>query len=146
MKPYESNSLVYTESTAAFMTSAASHLPMAFNDESIISVPIKFADLEPLDPSNDTDDSLNDADHTATKKGKREGWLKRLLSGSSNEASNKFVMVDMRKVDYLRYWAKDDNGNFLSGVAAPPGGRRAWVERHTGPDMPARQPRTFAIS
>ena len=36
-------------------------------------------------------------------------------------------MVAMSQEDYLRYWAKDDNGKYLSSVEEPPQGRVEWL-------------------
>ena len=103
---------------AGFTAIGANMLPHGYTDDSVLQIPIKLSDYE------------HSKDHLVVPE-KKKGFLRR-LSGSvqiKQSSNEEFKMVKMRREDYLKYWAKGEDGKFLPTVEEPPEGRREWVER-----------------
>ncbi|KAF7193170.1 hypothetical protein HII31_05514 [Pseudocercospora fuligena] len=53
--------------------------------------------------------------------------VQKLRNKTSKKEDEEPKMVAMSQEDYLRYWAKDDNGKYLPSVEEPPQGRVEWL-------------------
>lgn len=102
--------------------SGANTLPRKFSDDSILTIPI---------PVKDYDDA-EEASPAAQQPQKKVSWLKRRMSAQGERTGGKggIKMVRMTRADYLKYWAKGEDGVYLEGVVAPAEGRKEWVRRH----------------
>lgn len=95
-------------------------LPVRFTDDSIISVPVMPSEEETNahdTNSNPVKDMDEDSSLGPIKEEKRRfSFFHRKSSRSSGSRSQKippFVMKDMRRSEYLMYYAKDDDGNYV---------------------------------
>lgn len=105
-------------------TAVANTLPFKYTDASIITIPITISDLpgEPLPGENPPI-----PDPPPEKKG---GFFRRLSASHSSEKTKKEIKaVKMTRGEYLKYWAKDEKGQYKADVVEPPGGRREWVKK-----------------
>jgi hypothetical protein len=78
-------------------------LPWKYTDESLISVPC----LKPRpEESADASGEVND---------KKKKWWRRKSSTSSNSINdpNNFVLRKVKRGDYLKHYAKDEQGNYI---------------------------------
>lgn len=94
----------------------ANLLPHGYTDNSLVRIPIKASDLE---------------EYTALVKPteKKAGVFKKLSSAFKDKSNGDFTIVAMSRGEYLDYWAKGEDGNFLPSVQTPPGGRKEWVTK-----------------
>ncbi|KAK5126607.1 hypothetical protein LTR85_009541 [Meristemomyces frigidus] len=94
----------------------ANLLPHGYTDKSLVRIPIKAADLEggalPV--------------KQVEKKG---GMFSKLSSAFKDKSDGDFKIVMMSRGDYLKYWAKGEDGHFLPTVKTPPEGRKEWVRQ-----------------
>ncbi|KAI9709621.1 MAG: hypothetical protein M1812_007669 [Candelaria pacifica] len=92
---------------------AVQHLPMKFTDESIITVPIPIDEPSPCPETN------------IIKEGKKS-WVSKLGDSIKGKKSQgKFRMVRMTRGEYLKYWAKDEEGRYI-GTEPEGMGRELW--------------------
>lgn len=55
-----------------------------------------------------------------------KSWRRRILpKGSDLEME----ALQIRRTEYYKYFAKDENGHFCRGVVVPEGGRAAWLQQ-----------------
>ncbi|KAK3675248.1 hypothetical protein LTR78_004758 [Recurvomyces mirabilis] len=103
---------------AGFTSIGANMLPQGYTDDSVVQIPIKLSDYE------------TPKENLVAPEEKR-GFLRRLSNSVQIKQSNneEFKMAKMRRGDYLKYWAKGEDGNFLPAVKEPKEGRKAWVEK-----------------
>lgn len=87
----------------------ANLLPPGFTDKSLVRIPIKLKDLNP---------------NPVQEAPKKRGLFRR-----SSSTDEEFKSVMMSRGDYLKYWAKGEDGNFLPSVQEPPEGRQMWFEK-----------------
>ena len=92
-------------------SAGANLLPPAYTDKSLVRIPIKMSDVDPCD----------------VKPVKKRGFFRRLSDGPNQGDEIKVVM--MSRGDYLKYWAKGEDGRFLPSVEEPPEGRKEWVRK-----------------
>ncbi|KAK4545525.1 hypothetical protein LTR36_002875 [Oleoguttula mirabilis] len=94
----------------------ANLLPHGYTDNSLVRIPIKASDVDggvlPIKP--------------AERKG---GIFRKLSSAFKDKSDGDFKIVMMSRGDYLKYWAKGEDGHFLSSVETPPDGRKEWVRK-----------------
>lgn len=103
---------------------SAYHLPHRFTDDSIISVPIPASELEDPDAPTSHDLDSSNPDIPAAKHSKPSIFSK--LSGKGAKKSPKkhdFKIVLMPRGDYLKYWAKDEKGNYIGTEPQGLGGK-----------------------
>lgn len=98
----------------------ANHLPYGYTDQSRVIIPIKLSDVGGGDITSDTTAEV--------KSDKKKSRLFDKLSGKKQSNSD-FKMVIMSRGDYLKYWAKGEDGRFLDTVIEPPEGRQEWFRR-----------------
>ncbi|OJD36818.1 uncharacterized protein BKCO1_9000169 [Diplodia corticola] len=91
-------------------------LPVRFTDKSMINVPIPAADLwdgsEPVPQPNE----------------RRSSWIAKLGKKLGTKEKQKIVNVKMTRGEYLKYWAKDEDGNYV-GTEPRGEGKRIWREK-----------------
>ena len=72
----------------------------------------------------------NDAKRSPPRKGsalsRLSSKLQNGIATKTNDADH-VKIVAMSRGDYLKYWAKGENGEFKEGVVEPPGGRAEWL-------------------
>lgn len=124
---YEHDSLSNTVSGGSFLV-GANTLPPGYTDSSLVHIPIKTALY--LAPTAQSQNLENDVKRSPPRKGSA---LSRLSSKLQNGIATKtndtddVKIVAMSRGDYLKYWAKGENGEFKDGVVEPPGGRAEWL-------------------
>lgn len=93
----------------------ANLLPPGYTDKSAVRIPIKLSDIE----------------GEPVKQEKKRGFFRKMSNALSINAKSgdDFKVVTMSRGDYLKYWAKGDDGQFLPNVEEPPEGRREWVRK-----------------
>ena len=98
----------------------ANILPPAYTDKSLVRIPIKMSDIRGSDIEQETE----------VKPEKKRGFFRKISSSMSDRkaSDNDFKVVMMSRGDYLKYWAKDEDGKFLPTVEEPPEGREEWVK------------------
>jgi hypothetical protein len=106
-------------------TVGANLLPPGYTDASRVRVPIKLSDI----PGYDTH-SL-DTDSLKKESQKKTGFFRKLSNAFADKSDSKdeIKVVMMSRGDYLKYWAKGEDGKFLPSVQEPPEGRREWVRK-----------------
>ncbi|KAL1643069.1 hypothetical protein SLS58_005038 [Diplodia intermedia] len=92
-------------------------LPFRLTDESIINVPI---------PAEDLEDPESESHPPATER--RSSWITKLGRKLGNKGKQQILNVKMTRGEYLKYWAKDENGNYV-GTEAEGEGKRIWREK-----------------
>lgn len=99
----------------AFTGAGGNTLPPGYTDRSLVRIPIKESSIE---------------GEPTVKPEKKSSFLRR-LSGivQDKTGGEEITMVTMSRGDFLKYWAKGEDGQFLPNVVAPPEGRREWVRR-----------------
>jgi hypothetical protein len=127
---YKHDNLSNMESGIGCSSVGANTLPPGYTDNSLVHIPIK------------TDEYLHAAMPAAAES---SGEIKREKSGkgvwdriskrvSGDHESGKkddggLKVVAMSRGDYLKYWAKGEDGNFKAGVVEPEEGRAEWLTR-----------------
>jgi len=101
-------------SSHSFGAGAPNLLPVRFTDESIISVavlpPPDTADGKP--EASDSDEDDNPVKGLKPKSRFSFSSFRR-RSSSKKEKKPEFVMKDMTRAEYLKHYAKDDNGKYV---------------------------------
>ena len=87
------------------------HLPPGYTDNSRVRIPIKMSDVDGVKP-----DPV-----------KKSGFFRKL--STSKGSGDDFKMVTMSRGDYLKYWAKGEDGQFLPSVVEPEEGRQEWYRK-----------------
>lgn len=100
-------------------SAGANLLPPGYTDKSLVRIPIKMSDVH----------GTEDTSHGTDIKVEKKGGLFGRFSSKRREANNDIKVVMMSRGDYLKYWAKDDKGNFLDSVVEPPEGRAEWLRQ-----------------
>ncbi|KAK5110287.1 hypothetical protein LTR62_006140 [Meristemomyces frigidus] len=105
-------------SDGGFSSAGANLLPPGYTDDSVVHIPIKMSDIQ--------------GQHPVQPQVEKKRSLFRKLSNAvsiKQSSAEEFKVVTMRRGDYLKYWAKGEDGKFLPSVVEPLEGRRKWVER-----------------
>lgn len=101
-------------SADCFGANAPNSLPFRFTDESIISVPVL---PPPCAENNRLNASDSDEDDNPVKGLKPKSRFSfsafRRTSSWKKEKKPDFVMKDMTRAEYLKHYAKDDNGKYI---------------------------------
>lgn len=124
---YEHDSLSNTVSGESFYV-GANTLPPGYTDSSLVHIPIKTAAY--LTPTTQSQDVENDVKHPSPRKGSLLSRLSSKLQGgiaSKTNDADDMKIVAMSRGDYLKYWAKGEDGQFKEGVIEPPEGRAEWL-------------------
>lgn len=94
----------------------ANLLPPGFTDKSLVQIPVKVSDIGSL----------------SEQPKKKLSFLRKLSNAvaGNNDGGEEIKVITMKRGDYLKYWAKGEDGKFLPSVEEPPEGRQEWVRRH----------------
>lgn len=114
----------------------ANTLPPGYTDSSLVHIPIKTADY--LSPTAQTQTETqpqylqSDVKREQPRKGSVFSRISSKLStssgcNSSGKDADALKIVAMSRGDYLKYWAKGEDGKFRDDVVEPPGGRAEWL-------------------
>lgn len=124
---YEHDSLSNVVSGESFLV-GANTLPPGYTDSSLVHIPIKTVLY--LAPATQSQYLENDVKHSSPRKGSALSRLSSKLSSgiaTKTDDADGMKIVAMSRGDYLKYWAKGENGGFKDGVVEPPGGRAEWL-------------------
>ncbi|KAM0717124.1 hypothetical protein Q7P37_006976 [Cladosporium fusiforme] len=121
----------------------ANLLPPGYTDNSLVHIPIRVSEYMP--PSSPTSsapyDLGNDVNWEPARKGSVWSRISKRMSGRCKKSGGKddgLRVVEMSRGDYLKYWAKGEDGQFREDVVEPPGGRAEWLadrlEKQDGPE------------
>jgi len=102
-------------------TAGANLLPQGYTDNSLVRIPIKLSDLE-------ADDDIQLMKQQSQPKQKK-GFFRKMSGAFAPKTEGEIKMVPMSRGDYLKYWAKGEDGHFLPDVEEPAEGRREWVRK-----------------
>jgi hypothetical protein len=125
---YEHDSLSNTVSGESFLV-GANTLPPGYTDNSLVYIPIKTA-LYLAPATTQPQEAENDVKRSPPRKGSALSRLSSKLSSgiaTKTDDADDMKIVAMSRGDYLKYWAKGENGEFKDGVVEPPGGRAEWL-------------------
>lgn len=115
-----STNMMLSEGGFAVGNAGANLLPHGYTDKSLVRIPIKMSDVEG-EAAKGTD---------PIKQPKKGGFFRKLSGAMSDKTGGEEIkMVSMSRGDYLKYWAKGDDGNFLPDVVEPPEGRKEWFRK-----------------
>lgn len=103
----------------------ANTLPPGYTDSSLVHIPIKTGHY--LNPASTLG---NDVKREQPRKGSILSKLSNKLAGhgSSEKDGDEMKIVAMSRGDYLKYWAKGEDGEFRDSVVEPPEGRAEWLQ------------------
>lgn len=92
--------------------------PVRFTDDSIITIAV----MPPDDGKGKTLEGDSDEDDGPVKEEpkKKFGFFRRKSSTYSKKKDQPFVMKQVTRGDYLKYYAKDDNGNYTGTMDPAP--------------------------
>jgi hypothetical protein len=126
---YEHDTLSNTISGESFHA-VTNTLPPGYTDNSLVHIPIKTAAY--LTPATQThsENVENDVKRPPPPKASVLSRLSsKLQSGIATKTNdaNDMKIVAMSRGDYLKYWAKGEDGNFKDSVVEPPEGRAEWL-------------------
>lgn len=111
----------------------ANTLPPGYTDSSLVHIPIKTAEylVPSTQPETQPQYLQNDVKREQPRKGSVFSRLSSKLSSSGSNSNSKdadaLKIVAMSRGDYLKYWAKGEDGKFRDDVVEPPGGRAEWL-------------------
>lgn len=107
--------------------SGANLLPPGYTDSSLVHIPIKVGEY--LSPTRSPSIG-NDVKREQPRKGSVWSRISHTVSGDSKgKTEDGLRIVQMSRGDYLKYWAKGEDGEFREGVVEPPEGRAEWLCR-----------------
>ena len=94
------------------MLGTQSMLPHRFKDTSIILVPIRLSDL--FDPDEDFEAWWGSIKKDSGAKKRRFSFSRiSLFKPITGAGKGEFVTVEMTRADYIRYYAKDEKGQYI---------------------------------
>lgn len=92
--------------------------PVRFTDDSVISIavmPPEGVEAKTVDDDSDEDDGPIKAEPK-----KKFGFFRRKSSAYAKKKDKPFVMKQVTRADYLKYYAKDDDGNYTGTMDPAP--------------------------
>lgn len=106
----------------SFGRAAPNLLPVRFTDTSIISVPVlPHAEPSQSKPTDEDSDSNSDSnpvkDSNSRSKPKSRfsisSFRRKSSTGTAKKGKQEFVIKEMTRAEYLKHYAKDENGRFI---------------------------------
>ena len=128
---YKHDNLSNMQSGMGCSRVGANVLPPGYTDNSLVHIPIKTGEYLQSTPSA-ASEHPGEIKREKSGKGVWEKISKRVSSGSHDGGQKDdggLKVVAMSRGDYLRYWAKGEDGNFRAGVIEPEEGRAEWLAR-----------------
>lgn len=116
---------------SAFTHQAPQFLPQQFTDDSVLLIPIPVSALRGATPPSPSA-SENPTEETSPQQQQQERrsssssskLMNRLRGGGGGKKKEEFKMVEMTRGEYLRYWAKDEEGRYIGTEPEGEGVRR----------------------
>ncbi|KAL8649291.1 MAG: hypothetical protein Q9226_005638 [Calogaya cf. arnoldii] len=101
-----------------FTSQAPQFLPQKFTDESVLVIPVPLSALEAEEASAPKGDNKEPQ--------RRSSLFGKLKKGGEMKGGKKdgFKMVEMTRGEYLKYWAKDEEGRYIGTEPEGQGARR----------------------
>jgi hypothetical protein len=108
----------------------ANTLPPGYTDNSLVHIPIRTGEYLPATASG----ASEPPSETKREKSGKGVWgkISKKVSGgheSGKDDDGGLKVVAMSRGDYLKYWAKGEDGKFKAGVVEPEEGRAEWLAR-----------------
>jgi hypothetical protein len=127
---YKHDNLSNMESGMGCSSVGANTLPPGYTDNSLVHIPIKTGEyLHAATPA--ASEPPSEIKREKSGKGVWDRISKRVSgdheSGKKDDGGLK--VVAMSRGDYLKYWAKGEDGEFKAGVIEPEEGRAEWLTR-----------------
>jgi hypothetical protein len=133
------NPITYNHDTLSNLNSdvgcwnvGANTLPPGYTDNSLVHIPIKTGKYLHATPSA-ASEPPGEIKREKSGKGVWDRISKRVSGnhdGSGKDSSDGGLkVVAMSRGDYLKYWAKGEDGKFKAGVVEPEEGRAEWLAR-----------------
>ena len=114
------NMMMAETSGFGFGSAGANLLPPGYTDSSAVRIPIKLSDVPGFTPAEPYNEPV--------KQEKKSSFFGKLKGGSGGKRKeSEIVVVRMSRGDYLKYWAKGEDGKFSPDVQEPPEGRAEWL-------------------
>jgi hypothetical protein len=126
---YKHDNLSNMESGMGCARVGVNTLPPGYTDSSLVHIPIRTGEY-----LNATTSAASEP-ASETKREKSGGVWNRIskrVSGSHESGKTddgRLKVVAMSRGDYLKYWAKGEDGKFKAGVVEPEEGRAEWLAR-----------------
>ncbi|KAI4219662.1 MAG: hypothetical protein LQ349_008291 [Xanthoria aureola] len=120
---------------SAFTHQAPQFLPQRFTDDSVLLIPIPVSALRaantPSPPPSSVSENPTTEEETTQQPQQRRlssssssKLMNRLRGGKKKKKKEEFKMVEMTRGEYLRYWAKDEEGRYIGTEPEGEGVRR----------------------
>ncbi|CAO1602104.1 hypothetical protein XANCAGTX0491_005735 [Xanthoria calcicola] len=115
---------------SAFTHQAPQFLPQQFTDDSVLLIPIPVSALRVATPPPSTSRKKTTEEETTPQPQQRRlsssssSKLMNRLRGEKKKKKEEFKMVEMTRGEYLRYWAKDEEGRYIGTEPEGEGVRR----------------------
>lgn len=135
---YTHDSLSNTDPGFGGSSVGANTLPPGYTDSSLVHIPIRTHEYLPRESETTTLATPPPPPPSEIKREKTSGggvWgrMSKALSGGHPSHAKKddggLKIISMSRGDYLKYWAKGEDGNFRAGVVEPEEGRAVWLAR-----------------
>lgn len=127
---YSHDTLTNTLCGESFLI-GANTLPPGYTDTSLVHIPIKTAEY--IGPAANYTQAQNLGNEVKREQPKKGSVFSRFSSKISGGASGSgkddggLKIVAMSRGEYLKYWAKGEDGRFRDGVVEPEEGRAEWL-------------------
>jgi hypothetical protein len=128
---YKHDNLSNMQSGMGCSRVGANTLPPGYTDNSLVRIPIKTGEYLHAATSATSSEPPGEIKREKSGKGVWEKISKRVSGGhdGSKKDGGGLKVVAMSRGDYLKYWAKGEDGNFRAGVIEPEEGRAEWLAR-----------------
>jgi hypothetical protein len=126
---YKHDNLSNMNSDLGCLHIGANTLPPGYTDNSLVHIPVKTGEYLRTTTSAASEPA------SEIKRQKSSGvWdrISKRVSGGHDGRKNEdggLKVVAMSRGDYLKYWAKGEDGKFKAGVVEPEEGRAEWLAR-----------------
>lgn len=122
---YEHDNLTNMLSGESSMVGANS-LPPGYTDSSLVHIPIKTAQYLNVAKISESENPIK---REQPRKGSVFSKLtNKITRNKDDKDTDEMKIVAMSRGDYLKYWAKGDDGKFRDDVVEPPEGRAEWLK------------------
>jgi hypothetical protein len=127
---YKHDNLSNMESGMGCSRVGANTLPPGYTDNSLVHIPIRTGEYLPATASG----APEPPSEIKREKPGKGVWnrISKRVSGSHESSKSDdggLKVVAMSRGDYLKHWAKGEDGKFRAGVVEPEEGRAEWLAR-----------------
>ena len=127
---YKHDNLSNMESGMGCSSVGANTLPPGYTDNSLVHIPIKTGEYLHAATSA-ASEPPSEIKREKSSKGVWDRISKRVSGDHESDKKDDggLKVVAMSRGDYLKYWAKGEDGKFKAGVIEPEEGRAEWLTR-----------------